>query len=227
MLPVGGFAAGMLIGKGKMFKTHYCLIYGTLIKTIADFCITMIEPYGAHSIPFGMGIGFLSMIGTGWTTVALIVCVQLACEDKDLGLATLLLGAVRAIGGSVAVTIYTSLLNNTMTKQAGPTIGKAVVPLGFPKEGLGKLIYELINENIPAAAKLPGVTPKILQAARDGLKATWTVGFHKVYLCAASFAAAALVVALFTEDVSGNMTRHVAVRLENERPVRGDVESKK
>lgn len=217
----------MLIGKHKIFKTHYCLIYGTLIKTIADFLITMIQPTGPYSIPFGMGVGFLSMLGTGWITVALIVCVQLSCEDKDLGLATLLLGAVRAIGGSVAVTIYTSLLNNTLTKQAGPTIGKAVVPLGFPESGLAKLIFELVNENIPAAAKLPGVTPKILHAAREGLRATWTIGFHKLYLCAASFAAAALVVALFTEDVSGNMTAHVAVRLENERPVRGDVEGRK
>lgn len=217
----------MLIGKGKIFKTHYCLIYGTLIKTIADFLITLIQPTGPYSIPFGMGIGFLSMLGTGWTTVSLIVCVQLSCSDENLGLATLLLGAVRAIGGSVAVTIYTSLLNNTLTNQAGPTIGKAAVPLGYPESGLRKLIFELTNENIPAAAGLPGVTPKILGAAREGLKATWTVGFHRVYFCAASFAAMAFVVALFTEDVSGNMTGHVAVRLENERPVRGDVESKK
>lgn len=31
-----------------------------------------------------------------------------------------------------------------------------------------------------------------------------------------AFAAGALVVALFTKDVSNNMTKHVAVRLENE-----------
>ncbi|QDS74911.1 hypothetical protein FKW77_004056 [Venturia effusa] len=224
---IGGFAAGMLIGKGKLFKTQYCLIYGTLIKTIADFLITLIQPTGPYSIPFGMGIGFLSMLGTGWITVALIVCVQLSCSDENLGLATLLLGAVRAIGGSVAVTIYTSLLNNTLTKQAGPTIGKAVVPLGYPESGLRKLIFELTNENIEAAAGLPGVTPDILAAARQGLRETWTVGFHRVYFCAASFAAVAFVVALFTRDVSGNMTGHVAVRLENERPAAGDVESKR
>ncbi|RDI79439.1 hypothetical protein Vi05172_g10580 [Venturia inaequalis] len=224
---IGGFAAGMLIGKGKIFKTHYCLIYGTLTMTIANFLITLIQPTGPYSIQFGMGIGFLSMLGTGWTTVALIVCVQLSCSDENLGLATLLLGAVRAIGGSVAVTIYTSLLNNTFTKQAGPTIGKAVVPLGYPESGLAKLIFELTNENISAAAVLPGVTPKILAAARQGLRATWTVGFHKVYFCAASFAAMALVVALFTQDVSENMTSHVAVRLENEKAVGGDVESGK
>lgn len=218
----------MLIGKGQIFKTHYCLIYGTLIKTIADFLISMIQPTGPYSIPFGMGIGFLSMLGTGWITVSLIVCVQLSCSDENLGLATLLLGAVRAIGGSVAVTIYTSLLNNTLTTQAGPTIGKAVVPLGYPESGLRNLIFELTNENIPAAAGLPNVTPRVLGTAREALKVVWTVGFHRVYLCAASFAAMALLVALFTEDVSGNMTGHVAVRLENERMVGVvDVESRK
>jgi hypothetical protein len=73
---VGGFAAGMLIGRSKFLATNYCLIYGTAIKTIADYSITLIEPSGHHAIPFGLGIGFLSMIGTGWITVSLIVCVQ-------------------------------------------------------------------------------------------------------------------------------------------------------
>src|ERR1700753_885909 len=96
---VGGFGAGMLIGRGGFFATNLCLVYGTVIKTIADYCLVLIQPSGIHAKSFGMGIGCLSMFGTGWTSVSLIVCVQLACADQDIGMATLILGAVRAVGG--------------------------------------------------------------------------------------------------------------------------------
>jgi hypothetical protein len=86
--------------------------------------------------------------------------------------------------------LHLSLLNNTLSKRVRPAIDNAVTPLGLPESGLKEL-----------------------------MKATWVVGFHRVCLCAASFA-----VALFMQDVSGNMTRHVAVRLENERSALANVE---
>jgi hypothetical protein len=132
-------------------------------------------------------------------------------------MATLLLGAVRAIGGSVAVTIYSALLNNTLEDQAAKTIEAAVYPFGLPEGSYASLILNLINENIPAAAATTGVTPQILEAARNALKVVWTHGFHKVYTTSASFAAAALVAALLSKDVSHNMTNHISVRLENDK----------
>jgi hypothetical protein len=213
---VGGFAAGMLIGRSPPFKTNLCLIYGTVIKTIADYSLVLLEPSGIHGKSYGMGIGFLSMFGTGWTSVSLIVCVQLSCADEDIGMATLILGAVRAVGGSVAVTIYSTILNGVMKKDAGQLVGAAVVPLGYPIAGLKPLIENLINENVLVAASLPGVTPAILHAARESLKLAWTKGFHRLYLAAASFSAVSIVAAFLSEDVSQNMTDHVAVRLQNE-----------
>jgi len=135
----------MLIGRSGAFRTNLCLLYGTIIKTIADYSLVLIQPKGIHSKSFGMGIGFLSMFGTGWTSVSLIVCVQLACADEDIGMATLILGAVRAVGGSVAVTIYSTLLNGVMKKYSGPIVGAAVVPLGYPKEALMPLMYVTIT----------------------------------------------------------------------------------
>jgi hypothetical protein len=133
-------------------------------------------------------------------------------------MATLLLGAVRAIGGSVAITIYSSLLTNTLKEQAATTIGAAVFPFGLPVDSYAPLIIDLINENIPVASATTGVTPQILQAARTALQEVWTIGFHKVYYTSASFAAAALIAAILSKDVSINMTSHIAVRLENDKP---------
>jgi Fungal trichothecene efflux pump (TRI12) len=209
--------AGVLIGKNAAFGTSLCLLYGTALKTIADGCLVLIQPSGIHSKSFGMGIGFLSMFGTGWTSVSLIVCVQLCCADEDIGMATLILGAVRAVGGSVAVTIYSYLVTTVMKADAGPKVGAAVVPLGFPVSGLEPLINALVNENLILARTLPGVTEPILSAAKEALKHTWAKGYHQVYLASALFSAISVLAAFFSEDVSGNMTNHVAVRLTNEK----------
>ena len=176
--------------------------------------------------PFGLGIGFLSMVGTGWTSVSLIVCVQWVCDDRDIGRATLILGAVRTVGGSVAITIYSTLLNSVMTKQAGPRVAEAVLPLGYPLSGLQPLVLNLINENVEQAGQLPNMTPVILDAARTALSETWLKGFHHLYIAAASFSAVSVIAALYSKDVSHNMTDHVAVRLQNEPEKQNTLEGK-
>jgi hypothetical protein len=217
----------MVIGKHRFFSTNLCLLYGCVMKTSADFALSMLSRGGSHSmIPFGLGISFLSMVGTGWTTVALIVCVQLVCDDRDIGMATLILGAVRTVGGSVAITIYSTLLNSVLTKEAGLRVAQAVLPLGFPANGLEPLVLDLINENVAEAGQLPGMTPTILTAARTALSSVWLKGFHHIYIASGAFAAASIIAALISKDVSYNMTDHVAVRLNNERKKENTIEEK-
>jgi len=212
---VGGFAAGMRIGKTRYFKTNWCLLYGCIFKVAADGAMTSLTP---DTVARGLGLSFLSMIGTGWISVSLIVCVQLACDDGDIGLATLLLGSIRAVGGSVAITIYSTILNNKLQNDAPLLVAQAVLPLGLPMQLLEPLIYALINEQGPATLALPGMTPEILAAGDRAMKESWGMGFRYIYLTGACFAGGAFIAALITKDSSDNMTDHVAVRLENERP---------
>ena len=223
----GGFIAGMTIGRYKWMNTTICLTLGTIFKTVADYPMTLIEPIGGHTKAYGMGLSFLSMVGTGWTGVALLVCVQLDCRDADIGMATLVLGAVRAIGGSVAIVIYSTILNNAMAKYAGLWVAEAVVPLGFPAspQAIGTLVLALINEDNTGAQQIPGVTSAIFKAANLAVEQAWTKGFHNLYLCSASFSAASIIAAALTRDVSKNMTDHVAVRLLNEKPRAGKLSS--
>jgi hypothetical protein len=199
-------------------NTRWCLTWGTIFKTIADYPMVLIAPTGAHTKSFGMGLQFLSLFGTGWTGVALLVCVQLDCRDEDIGMATLVLGSIRAIGGSVAITIYSTILNNAMAKYAGLYVAEAVIPLGYSPSALAPLVLSLINEDYTGAQNLPGVTQSIYEAAKLAVEQSWTKGFHNMYICSASFSAASIIAAALTRDVSKNMTDHVAVRLLNERP---------
>jgi hypothetical protein len=209
--------AGVTIGRYKWMNTTWCLVWGCIFKTAADYSLSLVSPTGPHSKSFGMGLFFLSLFGTGWTGIALLVCVQLDCADEDIGMATLVLGAVRAIGGAVGITIYSTILNNALMKYALQYVENQVVPLGLSSAFIGPLTYLLVNEDYSAAQTLTGVTEPIYNAAKLGIEQAWQKGFHNMYLCSGSFAAASIIAAALTRDVSKNMTDHVAVRLLNEK----------
>ena len=104
----------------------------------------------------------------------------------------MLLGSIRAVGGSVAITIYSTLLNNTFSQKA-EEIALRLLTLGAPLNAIEPLVFNLVNENIALAAQIPGVTEPILNAARESMKEVWASGFQKIYYCAGAFAAAAVI----------------------------------
>lgn len=112
--------------------------------------------------------------------VGLIVCTQLTCRDEHIGLATLVLGSVRAMGGSVAVTIFTSVIQNTIKKDAGPRVAKVVMrpPYRVPLKQLPALIKLVVGGKDQKAAKLPGVSPEAVKATRQVLKWTWVLAYQ-------------------------------------------------
>jgi hypothetical protein len=125
-------------------------------------------------------MGFIAMFGVGFMLVGLIVCTQLSCRDENIGLATLVLGSVRAMGGSVAVTIFTSTIQNTIKKDSGPRVAKVVMrpPYNVAQKQLPKLIALVVGGKDQLAAKLPGVTPAAVKATRQALKYTWALAFQ-------------------------------------------------
>jgi hypothetical protein len=157
------------------------LIYGVCVKIIADGVFTTITP---HDFKLAMGMGFLAMFGVGFMLVSLIVCTQLSCKDKNIGLATLVLGSVRAMGGSVAVTIFTSVIQNTLHEDAGKRVAKVVMapPYNVPRASVSKLVPLVIGGRDKIAAKLPGSTPAAVKATREVLKWSWGLAFQQVHL---------------------------------------------
>ncbi|KAF2428787.1 MFS general substrate transporter, partial [Tothia fuscella] len=211
---IGGFLGGVLLGKHRFFSSRLMLIYGVSIKLIADGFFTRITPY---TFKTALGLGFVAMFGVGFMLVALIVCTQLSCRDKNIGLATLVLGSVRAMGGSVAVTIFSSIINSTLKTDGPIRVAKKVIPMGVPKSSLGNLIKLVIGGKDDLAAKLKGVTPEAVHAAREVLKWSWGLAFQRMYYAAIAFSIIALFAAMFVKDVSHNMTENVAVQLQNDK----------
>lgn len=146
----------------------------------------------------------------------LIAGVQLSFPDEHIGLATLVLGSVRAIGGSVAITIHTAILTNTMAADAGPRVAAAVIPLGLEPSTLPDFVGPLAGHRPDLAAQVPGVTAGVLEVAMETIKFSWAKAFSNMYCAALAFSEVAILCSLCVRDVSHNMTDSVAVRLTND-----------
>jgi Fungal trichothecene efflux pump (TRI12) len=225
---VGGFLGGLLVGRGPGLGSNHILIYGSALKMLSDAVFTILTP---DTFRLALGMGFLAMFGMGMSLVCLVVCVQLTSNDEHIGLATLVLGSIRAIGGSVAVTIYTSIMQNTLKEDAGPRVGKELRKHGFnvTTDALKQLVPKLLTGKELMQTNITSVTPQALQLAKDTVKWTWALAFRqdircnvtsntarRIYFAAVAFSTLSLVASFFVKDVSSNMTDSVAVTLKND-----------
>ncbi|QDS72450.1 hypothetical protein FKW77_009493 [Venturia effusa] len=211
---VGGFISGICIGKYRFSKANYMLLYGVSLKVIADAMFIYVTP---DRLTLALVAGFVGMFGMGIVLIGVIVCVQLTCQDSHIGLATLVMKSIMCMGGSVAITIYSSIMQNTVQEEVGPRVGKAVVPLGFSREGLPKLIQLLMGGRDKDARSLPGVTGAVMKAVGRAIKWAWSVAFKRIYYASIAFTCLAFILAIFVSDVSENMTNRIAVTLSKDK----------
>lgn len=211
---IGGFLGGLLVGKHKWLRVPHMLFYANSIKLVSDAVFSTFTP---NDYELALAMGFLAMFGMGMSLTVLIVGVQLSCEDKNIGLATLVLGSIRGIGGSVAITIYSSILQNIIAADAGPRVGKAVLPLGVPMETLPKFVTLLLGAREDLAGKLPGVSAEALAVGSETIKWSWGKGFSHIYYAAVAFSGLAIICSCIIRDTTHNMTDNLAVTLTNEK----------
>jgi len=141
---------------------------------LADGLFTIITP---NRFVFALVISFVAMFGIGILMLASIVVIQLSCSDKHIGLATLILGSVRSIGGSLAVTIFSQVMHITVKDDANIRVAKAIENYNVPAASLPSLIRLLIGGRPKQALALEGVTPAVLEVASKAIKWSWTVAF--------------------------------------------------
>ncbi|KAE9970013.1 hypothetical protein EG328_006520 [Venturia inaequalis] len=220
---IGGGIVGILIGKYRYCTAKYMLLFGTVLKIFTDIMYIFVTP---SRLVLALFAGFISNFGMGIVLVGVVVCVQLTCQDSHIGLATLVVGSIRSMGGSVAIIAYSSILQNTIKKEMVPRVEKAVAGLDVPKTTIPKLAGLLVGNREKDAARLPGVTEAVMKAAEQAIKWAWSVAYQHIYFAAIAFTCLGFVLAFFVPDVSEGLTDSVAITLANdtaEKSKRGDV----
>lgn len=99
---------------------------------------------------------------------------------------TLRRGVSRFAGGSIAISIYTTILTNVQSKAAARLVPPAAIAAGLPKSSVEALMAAL-PLGASALEKVPGITNEILITAAAAFQQSYVVGLRTTCLSSLSF----------------------------------------
>jgi hypothetical protein len=98
----------------------------------------------------------------------------------------------RFAGGAIAISVYTTILNNTQTKAAAELIPAAITAAGLPISSVAGFIAAL-PLGAAALAKVPGITDSIIAAGASAVQQSYVVGLRTTALSSLSFGIVGLI----------------------------------
>ncbi|TPX16859.1 uncharacterized protein E0L32_003421 [Thyridium curvatum] len=162
----------------------------------------------------GLGIA-LTLLGPFFVGVIELLALTLAplyCKPSDIGLAAGLLASIRSAGGSIAVTVYSTILNNRL----GTTLPAAIAPLA-QAEGVAadKIPAIVAAAKTGKLATFPGISDALKAAITAAMPMAYSKAFQTVYLASLGFGGLALAGALLAKDSRKYLTDTVQRRMHN------------
>lgn len=145
-------------------------------------------------------------------TVISAAMVQLAAPHAFLGIAMGLVITARSAGGSVATTIYSSVLQNRLESELKSLVATPLALGGVALADIPGIIEALLNGDTTSPL-LATVSLPTLYKAIDGLKQSFVLSFREVYLVSIAFGLCATIAVAFSANVDQYMTKDVAVNL--------------
>ncbi|KAI0448870.1 fungal trichothecene efflux pump [Xylaria acuta] len=198
---IGQVVSGFLL-KGKI-NTRYWMIFSTFAMVGFVGALAALTP---NSKSTGIALTLVGPFFVGVIELAALAIAPLFCKPEDIGLASGLLASIRSAGGSVAVTVYSTILSNRLKFTVPHNIGPVAVAAGLPEDQVPALASAVLGGSL---AKFPGLTDSVLKAVSSVLPTAYSQAFQTVYLASFGFGAIAIVGCLFAKDARDLLTDKV------------------
>lgn len=160
----GGVILSAFIYKMKHVPIQFTV--GTFIQTLFLGLYALITP---NTLGMALAFQFFANVPFAWLTLLSYVTAGLHVPQKDLGLASGLIGTFRSLGGSIGTAVLNVVLSSKANVEVPKRILEATVPLGFDPANLGALIGGLLSGNPAALAAVQGATTEAIAAAGTAL----------------------------------------------------------
>lgn len=199
----GGFAVSYL--PRTKLQCVICAVLGTAFVG----AIAALDP-GNKGFVIAMGV--LGCFVVGWIDNVIFPGVTLVIEPQDIGLATGVLGSIRALGGAVAQAIYVSILTNKATEYIPKYVVPAATGAGLPASSLPKLFAGITAGNFTA---VPGITPQVIAATGIAVRDAYVKTFTYVFYATIPFGVLLIISCCFIPDMDKYLHNNVAKRLQH------------
>ncbi|KAF1812768.1 trichothecene efflux pump [Eremomyces bilateralis CBS 781.70] len=152
------------------------------------------------------------LLGMGLTgaTLCSTTMVQLGQKHEYIGIATAMAITARSIGGCLATTIYTSIIENKIGHNLVPGIAKALLGAGLSQAELPEAIEAIVEKNAAILRTLP---QSVVDAGLIAMKMAYINAFKLVYYVSITFGILGCLAAFSTAEVGHLMTEKVDIKL--------------
>jgi hypothetical protein len=209
----GGILAGQVLG-GLFISFVPKVKIQTVIAALISFAlITSLLTLDKDRWAATIGIGTCGLVAIGFIDNISFPGVTLVIEPQDIGLATGVMGSLRALGGAVAQALYVSVLTNKLATAIPQYVTPAATGAGLPTSSLEQLYAGI---TLGSFADVPGINNNVIAAVGDALKAAYTDGFKMVFYCTIPFSIIMIVGACFVPNMEKLLGTNVARRLQNQ-----------
>ncbi|KAJ9420629.1 fungal trichothecene efflux pump [Fusarium oxysporum] len=185
-----------------------CICAAALVMTFITSMCSLSPDRWANTIAFGL----IACTAVGYIENVAVTCVTLLWEPQDIGLASGILGSIRALGGAIAQALYVSILSNELTRKMPEYVTPAATKLGLPTKSLPSL-FEAINKG--DYSDVPGINKAIIESVGDAVVKAYTNSLHYVFYATVPFSCIMLVAACLVPDAKKFLTYNVARRLQD------------
>ncbi|KAG7437773.1 MFS efflux transporter inpD [Fusarium oxysporum f. sp. raphani] len=213
---IGGAISSVIGGlySTKARRVRPPLTAGMALFVIYFACMATLKP-GQLAAMWGYTV--LAGFGLGFGLVIAVTTGQISTPPGLIATTSGLILTSRSLGGSVALPVYTAILNSSLSKHLGQKIAERVIPLGISAKDLPTFVSALANNDQRALAAIRGVTPQVISAGVAGLRSAYHIAFRGTWSAAAAVSAVGLILALFVRDPRDSFNMHV------DAPVEGDI----
>jgi hypothetical protein len=135
---------------------------------------------------------------------------MMCCPDAAISTITGISLAVRTLGGSVGVSIYSAIYSNKIGQYLVTDISERVVEAGLPATAVPDFLAAYLTPG-QNASLIEGVTPFVLEQAAIGRAWANAHAISFVWYASVAFAAISVVCCAFLPNIRQQMTNRVAV----------------
>ena len=199
----GGFALSYIP------KVKWQLVICSTIGGAFVAALSSVSPdHHAMTIAFGV----LGCFFIGWVDNITFPGVTLLWEAQDIGLATGVLGSIRALGGAIAQSIYVSILDNKMADYLPKYVIPAAENAGLPASEIPTLFSAITAGNLTI---VPGMTPAIEAVVGAQVTRAYISSFKIVFFATIPFSALLITMSFLVPNMEQFLHHNVAKRLQH------------
>lgn len=128
-----------------------------------------------------VALGTVAAFGLGGVIVPAATVAMIAAPDALITTCAALSLSVRAVGGAIGYSIYFNIFKEKLTAKLPVLVGTYVAQAGLPVTELETFVGTYLTTGAEAAAALPDVNSRILEAALTGFQWAYAEALHYVW----------------------------------------------